>query len=231
MERIEKIERFIKQLLKGILVYLLFENSVYFQYIIVYLFKLDIATLTESMRVLLSLFSNCCILLVLFLIYRKELLKEWTIFRNNIKDNIDIGFNYWVIGLIGMFVSNCILMYVFKTGQAANEQRVQSLIAALPFVMLINAGIIGPIIEEIVFRKSIKNIFNNKYVFIVVSGLIFGLVHVIGSATVWTDWLYVIPYACLGFSFAAAYSKTDTIYTPIACHMFHNLILTIVSII
>ena len=64
-----------------------------------------------------------------------------------------------------------------------------------------------------------------------ISGLLFGLAHVIGQTNIWTDWLYVIPYGVLGCSFAASYSDTDTIFTPILFHMIHNIVLIVTSII
>ena len=128
-----------------------------------------------------------------------------------------------------MMASNLVINSL-AGGVAGNEQTVQSMISSLPWLMLINAGILAPINEEIIFRKSFKNVIKNKWIFVLVSGFVFGLMHVLGNVNSWIDVLYIIPYGALGGAFAYAYHKTDTIFTPISFHMFHNIVLVLVSI-
>ena len=104
------------------------------------------------------------------------------------------------------------------------------MIVALPSVMLLNAGIVAPIIEELIFRKAFRDAIKGKWPFILISGLVFGLMHVLGNVSNWVDVLYIIPYGALGSAFAMSYYKTDTVFTPIAFHMFHNIVLVLVSI-
>ena len=85
--------------------------------------------------------------------------------------------------------------------------------------------------EEIVFRKCFKKAFPNKWIFIILSALVFGSLHVITTMTSPLELLYIIPYGALGASFAMMYQKTGTIYTSVAMHMFHNTALTILSIL
>lgn len=224
-------KKWIMNVCKGIAVFLLFYSSVFLQYIPIYLFNIDISNISGSMEVILSTFSNVILLLTLFILFRREIIKEWKIFKENLVNNIDTGFKFWFIGLIGMVVSNLIISTVFNGGQAGNEEAVQQMITALPWLMLIDAGILAPFIEEIVFRKTFKNVFSNKWLFIISSGLVFGAVHVIGNVTCWTDVLFIIPYSSLGLAFAASYYKTNTIFTPMAMHMLHNIILTLLSIV
>lgn len=225
-----KYENTIKNIIKGILVYFLFRLSVYFQYIPVILFKLDINSLSGKVQVMLSTFSSTITLLILLIIYRKDLKKEFIKFKEKLLENIDIGFKCWFLGLIVMIISNLILLRVFKTGGANNENAVQSMISSFPWLMLIDAGFIAPFNEEIVFRKTLKDVFKNKWVFVILSFLFFGGVHVVSSATCLLDYLYIIPYGALGGAFALAYYKTDTVFTSMFLHMFHNTALTLLSI-
>lgn len=218
----------VKQLILGVIVFLIFYCSSLFQLIPIQLLNLKA---TNINKIILSCFSNCCLLLILFLIYRKELKNEYRIFKNNFQTNFDTGIKYWILGLLGMMIANLIITFVIGLNQAQNEQAVQKMITTLPWLMLINAGIIAPINEEIVFRKAFKNAFQNKYLFIILSGLVFGFLHVITSYTTPLELLYIIPYSSLGISFAAMYNKTNTIYTSILMHMIHNTILTLVSIL
>ena len=225
-----KINKFInvKELLKGILIFILFCFSSLFQLIPSTLFNIK---RTTSNSIILSTFSNICLLIILIIIYRRELIKEFKLFKKNLLENLDTGIKYWLIGLLVMMISNIIITYILGLNQAQNEQAVQKMINKMPIMMLITAGFIAPITEEITFRKTFKNTFLNKYLFIILSGLVFGSMHVITSYSNPLELLYIIPYGSLGMAFATMYYKTDTIYTSISMHMLHNTILTLVSIL
>ena len=216
-------------LIKGALVFLLFCFIDYIEYIPLILLK--IKTISGALAVILNTMKNVILAGILFIVYRKDLLREWDIFKANAVDNLDTGTKYWFLGLVGMIVSNTLINLLFKTGAAGNEQAVQSYINYLPWLMLINAGIIGPFCEEIVFRKAFKDVFKNKWAFVIMSGFVFGLLHVIGSYNSWVDILFIFPYGFLGSAFAMAYYETDTIFTSYFLHFFHNTILILSSII
>ena len=221
----------LKGLILCIVLFLVFYYSSYFQLIPILLFNMDIKNLTANQTVMLSAFSNIILLIILLLVFRKSIVKEWKTFKNDFLENLDTGVKYWLVGLGVMMVSNIIINIVFRLGQAANEQAVQEMISSLPWLMLINAGLIAPCTEELIFRKSFKKAFPNKWLFIIISSLVFGSLHVLPSMTSPVELLYVIPYGALGASFACMYQKTDTIFTSIAMHIFHNSALILLSIL
>jgi membrane protease YdiL (CAAX protease family) len=137
----------------------------------------------------------------------------------------------WGAGLAVMVTVNLILVFVFHSEGAKNELGLHELIKAYPIAMGIIICLFGPFIEEIVFRKSLRDAFPNDLVFIVMSFLIFGSIHVTSTATNLIDWLYIIPYGALGAAFAGMYCKTKTIYTSITFHMLHNTILFILILL
>lgn len=220
-----------KYILKSIITFILFYYSSYLQLIPILILNLNLDKLSGTNKVLLSMYSNIILLIILILLYKNDLKNEFKKFKENLNKNIDTGFKYWLIGLMTMFISNIIINIIMGNGQAENEKIVQQMITYAPYIMVINAGIIAPIIEEITFRKAFKNVFNNKWLFILSSSLIFGSLHVITKLTSPLDLLYIIPYSSLGISLAYMYYKTDTIYTSITMHIFHNTILTILSIL
>ncbi len=217
----------IKTIFKVLLVFLIFFFGRYFQLIPIWLFSLKDVTPTGG--ILLSTFSNIMIGIIFYLLYRKELKKEFKRFKDNFNECFDVGTRYWLIGLLVMMASNILISLFFQGQGATNEKMVQDLIDVSPLIMLINTGIIGPFLEEIMFRKTFKKIFHNKGVFILMSGLVFGSLHVLTVLTSPSELLYIIPYTSLGISLAMMYVKTDTIFTSITMHMFHNIILTLLS--
>lgn len=212
------------------LLFILFFYSWIFQVIPILIFNLDEKNIGPKTSVFFSLFSSAMLAITLFFVYRKDLIREWKKFKENFGKNFDIGVSAWFKGLIAMVVFNTLLGVVFKAGVANNEEAVQSMIKTSPWLMLVMSGFLAPWSEELVFRKSIRKIFNNRFLYITISGLLFGLAHVFSSATVWTDWLFILPYGSLGVAFAASYYDTDSIFTAIMFHMMHNIILVLTSI-
>ena len=143
---------------------------------------------------------------------------------------MDIGVRWWFLGLFLMVASNLFITFVLHGNGAGNEKIIQKMIKALPWVMLFDAGILAPFIEEIVFRKTLKDIISNKWIFALCSFLLFGGAHVIGNVHSFVDILYIFPYGVFGATFALAYSESDTIFTSMTMHAIHNTILMLLSI-
>ncbi len=62
-----------------------------------------------------------------------------------------------------------------------NQKLIEELLASAPAMMIISSCLFAPITEELLFRGALGKIIKNKWVFIAVSGLTFGLMHVTGS--------------------------------------------------
>ena len=215
---------------KGLITFLIFYFSSYLQIIPVLLFNIDINNYTTKDLAIVNTFTDLILVLILIILYFKELNKEFKIFKEKWKTSMDSAFKYWFIGLMIMCISNIAIGYMTSLSTSSNEQAVQGLISTTPYLMLFTAGILAPIAEEITFRKGIAKIFKNKWVYATASGLIFGLLHVIGSGNI-LEYLYVIPYGSLGFFFALTYYDTKSIYPSIIMHAIHNSALIILSII
>ena len=220
----------IQIIIRSVLVFFIFYFSSYFQVIPIFLFHLNTNSLSSGAQVFLSTFSSMILFVIFFFVYRKELKKEFHIFINHFIENMDVGVRWWLLGLFIMMISNVTITYFFRGGGANNEQVVQEMVHAVPWIMIISAGIIAPFNEEIVFRKALKDVFHNKWIFSFLSFLLFGGAHVIGNASSLIDYFYIIPYGILGWAFAMAYSETDTIFTSMTMHMIHNTILVLLSI-
>ncbi len=220
----------ILSLLKFFGIFILFLFSSLLQLIIVPFLHYDIEHLTARQNLILSAFSDAVLLIILALVYHKTLINDIKKIKKNFNRDIETGIKYWIVGLVVMMVSN-VIIGLFTKAQAVNEESVQELIHSSKYLSLFTVGIMAPIIEELVFRKSFRDIFKNNAIFIFASGLIFGGLHVVLSLSSWWDFLYIIPYSSLGIAFAYMYVKTDNIYTSIFIHMIHNTALTILSIV
>ncbi len=164
------------------------------------------------------------IILIAFYYY-KDLIKEFKELKNKVGSKIGTSFKYYGIGIAVMMLSNFILLLVFKS-IASNETEVREVLKAYPAVMMFTISIIAPLSEELAFRKSISPLFKNKWLFALVSGLLFGLAHLAVEFTApgfnMARLLYVIPYGSLGFAFALMNRDNNTTFSSIIIHSLHN---------
>lgn len=219
------------KLLKSFLVIYLFFNRIVFNIVPAFLFGIDLNKVNNKIICYLNLYMGLAFGLVIILIYYKDLVNELKKFIQNIKKNFDTGLKCWFLGLIIMYISNIILLLVFRSGGANNENAVQEMIKLCPIAMGFYSCLVAPFVEEIVFRKTLKDFIKNKWLFIITSFLFFGGAHVVSMANNIIDLLYIIPYGALGATFALAYHKTDTIYTTVTFHVIHNSLLFFISIL
>jgi len=159
-----------------------------------------------------------------FLIYyfRKDLVDEWRSFRANYGKMIDISITWWFIGVTGMALSNYLISTFIPAATPTNQELIEANIFRFPLYMAFMTIIFAPLVEELIFRKLLRKMFRTTWLFIAVSTFTFGICHVVTVANNWQDFVLVIPYAILGFTFAVTYVKTKSIYAPIFTHAFHN---------
>ena len=220
-----------KPLIKLSLVLLLFYTSSLFSIIPIYLFNIDINNCSTTLYNFLRILPNIGQSLILIIIYKKNLKKDYKDFNKNFGTYSDIAIKYWIIGFLVMLISNIIITNIAPIKLASNEEGIREIIKAIPFISFIVIGILSPISEELIFRKSFKDAIKTKWIFILISGLVFGLLHVITHINSLYDLLYIVPYSSLGIAFALIYYKTNNIFTSIFSHVLHNTILIILNVL
>lgn len=192
----------------------------------IYLFKINTNNTSMEVITLLSLFQSVIFAIVLGIMYRKELEEDYISFNKDRKELLKKAVKYWLLGMFLMVVSNLLIANFSPIKEANNEVGIRNAFKGSPIPMLISIVFLAPFTEEIMFRKSLGDILKNKYLYITISGLLFGLAHIVGSYKVIWDFLYVFPYGFLGVAFALLYYETKNMYTSILAHMLHNAFAT-----
>ena len=78
---------------------------------------------------------------------------------------------------MGMVFFNLIII-TFLKDISANETQVRELLYKNPIPTMINIVLLAPILEELIFRKSLAPILKNRWVYVIISGLLFGSAHI-----------------------------------------------------
>ncbi len=220
MNLINRIEKKLKYLLKTIVLIILLLT---FNYIPILLFNIDFNSMSLTNKILYYIIMDIVLITIFYLIYKKDITKDFkNFFNKKFFNNLKEPLKYWILGLIIMIISNYLIIILANNTISQNEQAVRELINKAPLFMMFETLIYAPITEEIIFRKSLKDIFNNKYIYAIASGILFGLTHIIGSINTTKELLFIIPYGAVGFTFALCYKKTNNIFSTISAHTMHN---------
>ncbi len=192
----------------------------------------DINSLSQNGKFIINILYELLIIIIIIFILKESVINDFNIYKKNIKAYYKEYIKYWFYALVLMYISNYLILLFFTNDIANNEQLVRQLFEVNPIFTFILASILAPILEELVFRLSIYKILqNHKYIFIITSGIVFGLMHVLGSANTLVEWLYLIPYSIPGCVFAYTLTKSNNIFVPISLHLTHNTFALILQVL
>lgn len=225
IEKIEKLEQYIKNALLGILALMVYFLLPKIEGIFFEIFNVNTTNLSMNIRIIYSIIFDILQMAIIILIFNKCLTKDFKDFKENHQIYYKNYFKFYLIGLIIMMFSNVIINLISNGSTAGNQEAINDLFKISPLYVYFASVIFAPIVEELVFRKALHNIVPNKILFILISGLVFGGLHIIGTIETWYDLLYLIPYSSLGIVFAYILYKTDNIFVTMGLHFMHNGIL------
>jgi len=162
-------------------------------------------------------------LILLFIMFYKEIKKGFKNFKENIVSYIE----YITLTLLIFLIIETLigLLCNLIVGTVPENQAAITRITNKLY-LLFGSIIYAPIVEETIFRGIIRKFIKNNTLFIIVSGILFGLMHVIGSESI-IQYIYLIYYGSSGIYLAYIYSKFNNLSVCITIHFFMNLFATI----
>lgn len=129
------------------------------------------------------------------------------------------------LALISQMIAGSIEYYVLGIGrESENTEAILKIIQSVPLMIAVSS-IIGPILEEIIFRKIIFGVLYEKTNFFIaglISSIIFGIVH--------ADLKHILLYTAMGFTFAFLYARTKRIIVPIFAHIMMNTFVVLMQL-
>ena len=131
------------------------------------------------------------------------------------------------IELVGSLTSSALLDFTGLSGATLqNDSNIGSVIQMFPpIVIVIVLGVLGPVVEEMVFRRLLIGLIGRiapTWVAVVVSSILFGTLHM--SSFALSEVLGVLPQAFFGLGLGLLYVRTDrNLLYPASIHCLNNL--------
>jgi uncharacterized protein len=163
-------------------------------------------------------------LLIILLILRKEMLTK-DLSRKGSSLGASIGWAIFGV-FLALFSQSLAAMVERMLGiemGSENTKNILTIIETLPLAVIVTS-IIGPILEEIVFRKIIFGALYKRFNFFLsalISSVIFALAHM--------EPVHILLYSAMGFTFAFLYVQTKHILVPIFAHVAMNTMVVLVQ--
>ena len=155
-------------------------------------------------------------------VFYKQLIHDFKIFKSYFKEYFVLILRTWGKALVLIMITTIIIQIITNTTQANNQIALQNSFNSNPVFIAILAMFYAPIAEELMFRGVFRKFIKNKKLFVIVSGVVFGLMHVIDDSKTLAEFSYVFVYSILGIYLAGIYAKTNNLCTNIFMHFMQN---------
>lgn len=179
-------------------------------FIIGMVYTKDATMMVNKLSGLITFISYLTIVIVFAIIYHKSLIEK--IKKLTKKDII-----YTVVVAVILIVLNEIMSRILISAnvEMKNQDAIIEAYKNSKILMSISIALFAPFIEEMVFRYSFSTFIKNDTLFIIISSLVFGLLHGIGIVT--------ILYVMLGALLALIYLKTNkNVLASTIAHILNN---------
>ena len=179
-----------------------------------------------------SAIANYLVYVVLALygsfLFKDRLIQQWKEIRKT-KRKFFFGVLKGLLFLILMtvifeFVSEMLRQFLGLDGQSLNQSNLQSIFQEQPLLIAVFACIIGPLMEELLFRQILLRYLRKSlptWLSIFIVGLAFALIHMHSLSL--SEWVGAVGYLGAGLAFSIIYVKEkENIYYPLLIHMLSN---------
>ena len=165
------------------------------------------------------------LMFIITLLFNYDYLKsDLKVFIKNIKLYLPFIIKRYFIMLLVMIIVSIPVVFLNKAEVSENQKLINAMFIKMPMLTFFLSTLYAPFVEENIFRLSLSKIIKNKYLFIIISGISFGVLHMIDKSSSFKDILYIIQYSALGICLAKAYSDSNNIYVSISIHFIQNLV-------
>ena len=185
-----------------------------------------------------SAIANYLVYVVLALygssLFKDRLIQQWNEIRKT-KRKFFFGvltgwLFFFLMTVVFEFVSEMLKQFFWLVGQGLNQSNIQSTFQEQPLLIAVFACVIGPLVEELIFRQTLLRYSRKSlptWLSIFIAGLAFALTHM--HSLDLSEWVGAVGYLGAGLAFSIIYVKEkENIYYPLLIHMLSNSLLLII---
>jgi len=210
------------------------------KFLLIFIYLYTILFLGGGLQLIGQKWLNYPVYFLLFVLgilaYREELQKQLSLILPKKKDFLKTISLYMVLVFLLTIASNLLSGFIKQTLglplQGQNDASIQVALLENPYLFLLVGCFIGPVVEELFFRRFFLGTFLAKFsnwIGIVLTTFLFAILHM--HSWVLSEWVTAISYLGGGLLYTLLYLKKDkNIWYPIALHCCNNIIAFIITL-
>ena len=179
-----------------------------------------------------SAIANYLVYVVLALygsfLFKDRLIKQWNEIRKTKRRFFFGVLTGWLflflMNVVFEFVSEMLKQFFGLVGQGLNQSNIQSTFQEQPILIAVFACVIGPLVEELIFRQTLLGYLRKSlptWLSIFIVGFAFALTHM--HSLDLSEWVGAVGYLGAGLALSITYVKEkENIYYPLLIHMLSN---------
>ena len=161
-------------------------------------------------------------------LFKDRLIKQWKEIRKTKRKFFFGVLTGWLflflMTVVFEFVSEMLKQFFGLVGQGLNQSNIQSTFQEQPILIAVFACVIGPLVEELIFRQTLLRYLRKSlptWLSIFIVGFAFALTHM--HSLDLSEWVGAVGYLGAGLAFSIIYVKEkENIYYPLLIHMLSN---------
>ena len=161
-------------------------------------------------------------------LFKDRLIQQWKEIRKTKRKFFFGVLTGWLflflMTVVFEFVSEMLKQFFGLVGQGLNQSNIQSTFQEQPLLIAVFACVIGPLVEELIFRQTLLRYLRKSlptWLSIFIAGLAFALTHM--HSLDLSEWVGAVGYLGGGLAFSIIYVKEkENIYYPLLVHMLGN---------
>lgn len=185
----------------------------------------------SGVKWLVVLFYMLFALLILYL-YRNTFKRDFKDIKENKKKYLSSILTNVVLIFVIMLVTNALIGMIFDIKQTSeNDYSLLSMFKKSPIVLMFLTSLYYPVIEGVIFRKSVRDIIDNKWMFIMFSSVFYFFFNVAYTSLSFTSIITSLCYLFSMMLLSSYYYKTNNSTASVLVMMIYNIIISILSFI
>lgn len=194
------MEKIKKELLRILLAIIIFFYTSIPVLAILRIIGLEITKSNYKMLVVYDFISSLVVAIFISALYYDVIINDLKKLKNKCNGKVSVYLKSIMIGFLFLLITKFVSAYVvtiisnlfnIEITTADNQAIIEKMVKSMPLLITLSASLFAPISEEVLFRGGIRKLMNNLGVFVTVSGLIFGLMHVTDNIVFMLEILFI----------------------------------------
>ena len=194
------MEKIKKELLRILLAIIIFFYTSIPVLAILRIIGLEITKSNYKMLVVYDFISSLVVAVFISALYYDVIINDLKKLKNKCNGKVSVYLKSIMIGFLFLLITKFVSAYVvtiisnlfnIEITTADNQAIIEKMVKSMPLLITLSASLFAPISEEVLFRGGIRKLMNNLGVFVTVSGLIFGLMHVTDNIVFMLEILFI----------------------------------------